>query len=64
MIVIPSPASGGPSNAMNVIFMNSMMLEGFYNTMNVPTIMVGISLAWELRNSGILGQGLPTEKKL
>ena len=47
---------------MNFLFMTSMKLEGFYNTMNMPTMMVGISLAWELRSSGILGQGLPTEK--
>ena len=61
---MPSLALGGPSNAMNVLVMTSMTLEGFSNTMNVPTMMVGIPLAWELRNNGILGQVLPIEKKL
>ena len=62
MIVIPSPSLGGASNAMNFLFMTSMTLEAFSNTMNIPTMMVGIPLAWELRSSGILGQGLSTKK--
>ena len=53
-------ALGGTSNAMNILVMTLVMLEGFSNTMNVPTMMVGNPIAWELRNSGILIQGLPT----
>ena len=64
MIVIPSPALGGPSNLMNVLVMTLMMLKCFSNTMNAPTMMDGIPLEWELRNHGTLGQGLPTEKTL
>ena len=62
MTVIPSPSLGGEYNEMNFLFMTLMTLEGFSNTMNIPTMMVGIRLAWELRSSGILGQVLPTKK--
>ena len=43
-IVMPSPASGGPYNVMNILSMTSMALEGFSNAMNVLTMMVGVSL--------------------
>ena len=42
--VIPSLASGGPSNVMNILYMTLLELEGFSNTMNVPTPMVGAFL--------------------
>ena len=47
-IVIPSPASGGPSNVMNILSMTLLALEGFSNTMNIPTLMVGAFLVQKL----------------
>ena len=46
--VMPSPALGGPYNAMNVLSMTLLVLEGFQNIINVPKPMVGSFLVQKL----------------
>ena len=48
-ILLPSLASGGPSNVMKILSMTLMALEGFSNTTDIPTPMVGAFLVQKSR---------------